>query len=337
MIQFFTFNEYGIVFGVYSSFLALGSGINTWITYRIYSWLNIKYALALPLIIAPFVAIPLFILIVFKSTGQMSKSENKNPSEKQELLGPKQENDKFRFSLIKELFALRYKYICLWLLLLGFVIWDGSSQATVNIFVSFVHNMFGLSYEIATVIGLYGYFINIAAYLLAGVITSRIGRKVELLIFADIMGIVGGIIYGWINDYEYGLNVFWAYFGVTSFRISLGFTYPIVWASIPLLVGEKLKGTAYGVSASMRFLVISISYLIVGVLTEEEEGGDKYTIVQIYVVLLMVLSMAIYMVLYYLDVKHNDGVLKKITNIKLGNHEIDDQQQDISLHKLSST
>eukprot|EP01084_Bolivina_argentea_P227949 385074_1 len=80
MIQFFKHSEYGIVFGVYSSFLALGSGVNTWITYRIYLWFNIKYAMAIPLIISPFTAIPLFILMcVYKSMKiKSSQTDNEN-------------------------------------------------------------------------------------------------------------------------------------------------------------------------------------------------------------------------------------------------------------------
>ena len=119
------------------------------------------------------------------------------------------------------------------------------------------------------------------------------------------MGIISGYILGWLR---YGIVM--ALIGSILSSISFGFTYPVVWAAISVLVDETVKGTAYGFATAIRFGGIAISYVIVGVLTKEEDSETKYINAQIYMVLLIVLSMMFYILLYIMDIKCNNSILK---------------------------
>ena len=122
----------------------------------------------------------------------------------------------------------------------AFVIYCGAVQSSLNIGVSFIHHMFGYSYDYATTIAVFSTAIQVIAYLFSGNFTTHFGNKCEILLLSCVIGFCGGYIYGWIND-----NDFWAWFGASLNGISIGFSYPIVWAAIPTLVIDRVKGTAY--------------------------------------------------------------------------------------------
>eukprot|EP01084_Bolivina_argentea_P131593 232251_1 len=303
-IEFFPTHEYASVFAIYLAFVSFGGGLNVFISYRIYEWFNINYSMAFPLALAPFIFTPLCAVMFIEKAYYKKKMNKITDQEYNQLVTPKThvENDN-KFSLWDiKLFS---KYF--WILLAAFVVWCGSIQSSLNIGISFLHHMFGYSYSFATTIATIGTGIQVIAYLLGGKITTVFGRKCEMLLFASICSFIAGYIYGWVNN-----HIFWAFFGQFMFSISLGFTYPVVWASIPLLVIDRIKGTAFGFATAIRFFTIGICYVGVGFLTNEEDGNTKYIDVQIFVLGLIAISTMIYLLLYYMDNKYNNGCLRKV-------------------------
>ena len=67
VIHFFQTREYGIVFGVYLAFISFGNGLNSFVSFQIYQWFDIKHSMAIPLVVAPIVSIPLFIVMFIES------------------------------------------------------------------------------------------------------------------------------------------------------------------------------------------------------------------------------------------------------------------------------
>ena len=335
-IEFFASNEYGIVFGIYLAFVSFGGGLNTFLSYRMYKWFNdnLVFSLLTPLFMAPLVCIPLFLLMFIEKTGILSRmvgiDENKDNEDTKLMLDNNKdtntsirENNRFRFSDIKQ-FSKYY-----WLLVIGVVLWAGAAQSALNIAISFIHHMFGYSYEFATWVGLFGTSINVITYLISGTMTAKIGKRMEFLLIANAVGFGGQYIYGWINT-----SLFWAFFGAILKGTSIGFTYPVMWACISLLVEDKLRGTAFGFATAMRFGTIAVCYIITGILTKEEDGGEKYIDVQVFLLCLIAASTVFYVILYYMDIKWNNRILQRV-HAKKEAEEIGVRKEgDLSMAKI---
>eukprot|EP01084_Bolivina_argentea_P284680 487970_1 len=306
-IEFFNSNEYAIVFGIYLSAASFGAAINNFITYRMYTWFDdIFYAISFPLMVAPITCFPLFMVMFVEKIyyNKLSKPNQDRELTKLIVTDHDQQDskeNKFQLSDIKGFSR------CFWILLLGFIIWSGQAAASRNIAISFIHHMFQYSYDFATIVGVFERGLGIIIYLFAGKLAAKIGRKCEILLFANMCGFIGEYIYGWIHG-----HIFWVFCGGALRSMQNGFTYPIVWAALPILVVDKVKGTAFGFATASRFACIGTCYVFVGILTESEDGPGKYTKVQIFLLSFIVVSTIIYIVLYYMDIKYNDGILKKV-------------------------
>eukprot|EP01084_Bolivina_argentea_P028331 52676_1 len=332
-IQFFNKREYGIVFGVYLAFISLGTGINTIMSYQIYLWFGIVYSIAIALIIAPFLAIPLFTLMYLETYKWKTNHCNKNKMETEStklIETPTDSNKNTKKFKLKHIKTLSIYY---WILLTGFVIWCGAAQASLNIAVSFLRHMFDVSYSFATTMSLFTNSITVISYLLSGFLSSKLGKLTDMLLFANIVGFVGHYIYGWINN-----HIFWAFFGGALRSMSLGFTYPVVWAGVSLLVDTNVRGTAYGFATSIRFGVIAVSYVMVGILTNDsQDGKSKYIKVQFYIVMLVIVSSIFYIILFILDIKYNNSVLRILHSNENEKSEGTEKEKDvdISMQKMS--
>ena len=141
--------------------------------------------------------------------------------------------------------------------------------------------------------------------MLSGLISLKIVRKVDMLICGSITAIIGIYIYGWLT---YGTIM--ALIGALFSSLSYGLTFPVIHSAIPILVDDTTKGTAYGVVAAMSSGTLAISYFIVGMLTNDVDGEIKYINVRVYLLILLILSMLIYMLLYIMDIKCNNSILK---------------------------
>ena len=334
-IEFFSSNEYGIVFAIWNAFSSIGNAINNYTSYRMYAWFgSIIYSLLLPLFIAPLVCIPLCLLMTSEQTGVLSKmmgiypQSNSNTEDTKLMIEPitnkpEQSQNKFKLSDIKE-----FK-IYFWILLTGFALWCGATQSSININISFIHHMFGFSYELATWIGLYQTGNSFILYMVSGIGTAKIGRRMEFLLTASVTGFIGQYIFGWINT-----SITWAFIGTTLKSMSIAFTYPVFWACIPLLCDEKVRGTAFGFATAIRFGTIAICYVIVGALTKEEDGGDKYIDVQLFILVLIVISSLFYIILYIMDIKWNNRILQKI-DAKEEEESVVRKEGDLSMAKIS--
>ena len=302
VIHFFEPREYGIVFGVYLAFISCGNGLNSFFSYKVYQWFDLTHSVAIPLVVAPLVSMPLFIAM-FLETYYWSNDRGAGDSESTHLITTNRDPQRQRFNL-KQIRSLPLPF---WMLLSGFVIWCGAAQVALNISVSFLHHTFGVSYAFATTMGFLTAALTVGAYISSGVLSSRFGHIVEMLIFADITGLCGHYIFGWING-----NIAWLFVGATLQSLSFGFTYPTVWAAIPLLVEDNVKGTAYGFATAIRFGTIAVSYVVAGVLTDPDDGKRKYIDVQLMLVLLVAVSMVFYVSLWIFDIQCNGSTLGKI-------------------------
>ena len=131
-----------------------------------------------------------------------------------------------------------------------------------------------------------------------------------MLICASISAIISIYIYGWLR---YGITM--ALIAELFSSLAYGLTIPVVYSVIPILVDDTTKGAAYGVCSAGASVTLAISYFIVGILTNEVDGEIKYIYVRLYLLILIVLSMLFYILLYIMDIKCNNSILKlKSTN-----------------------
>ena len=111
-IKFFNQNEYGILFGMYLAFISFGGGANTFISYRIYVWLDIVYSMSFPLVVAPFVSIPLFVLMfvekIYYTPKTNATTESKQLIDTKTRKDPVIDANKFRLSDIKVCYIYIY-------------------------------------------------------------------------------------------------------------------------------------------------------------------------------------------------------------------------------------
>eukprot|EP01084_Bolivina_argentea_P233510 393289_1 len=305
VIKFFKTNEYSIVFGIYMGFVTAGTSLTTISTFQLYKQFGIQYALSSPLMVAPFVLTPLFIFMFIEKYKSSQLAKKSNATESVTLIEGNTKNstqqNKFKLSDMKTL------PVAYWILLFGFIIWSGESQASSNIAVSFITHMFSASYQTSTFIRTYGLVLVSFFYLCTGIITLKYGRKMEMLLFAVFCAIIKNYINGWINN-----NIFYAFVSGTFGALAAGFTYPVVWAAISLLVNENVRGTAFGLATSTRFGVIAIFYVIVGILTRDEDGNKKYIDVQIFLIGADIISVIFYSISMFVDIKYNHSVLRKV-------------------------
>eukprot|EP01084_Bolivina_argentea_P192439 330355_1 len=300
VLQFFNTNEYGIIFGIYIAAQAIGGGTNTYISYQIYELFGLTYSLAIPLIITPFSIVAILTLMFYE---KYKLTNNSSESTKLIIEDEQKKTDGFKLSDMKQ-FTIYF-----WILMSGSIFFAGGYQSGLNIGISFIHSMFGFDYQFATIIATFGTVISTCSYLLSGSLSSKFGRRIEMLLISNICLIVGHYIYGWIN-----YNAFWAFFGQFLIRVAAGFNFPIVWSSFPLLVSDDVRGTAFGFVVSFRFLVIGICYIIVGILTDDYD--PKYIKVQYFIIGAIVISTIFYIISMYLDVKYNNSVLRKVETKK---------------------
>ena len=151
VIEFFNRNEFALAFGVFVAFGGFGTGLNTLIGYQTYEAHGIVFAISLPLIIGSCVCLPLFGLMYYErywfteskeleTKGLIETSHNDTNNQ----------NRKFR---LKDVVRLNRYY---WVLLAGFTLWTASAGSFLNISVSYVHHMFGLSYDLSSTLGFIG-------------------------------------------------------------------------------------------------------------------------------------------------------------------------------------
>jgi len=230
---------------------------------------------------------------------------------------------KFKFSDVKH-----FPYL-FWVLITGFVLFDGMDTSGLNIGISRMHHMFGISYETVTFIRTFGSVVSILSYVFGGVVVRRYGHITELLIVSTLGSVVANFVHGWVND-----HIAWI-FVAQLLGAPAKMSYPVVWTAIPLLVGPKVQGTAFGIATASRFAIVAVCLVVVGLLTREEDGDTKYVLVQVFLMGLGLAATMIYVLVRFLDIKYNDALLRSANQKPTGRTKSIAQDADISMQKVT--
>eukprot|EP01084_Bolivina_argentea_P012785 23939_1 len=294
--------KHGVIFGIINATAALSSAANNIFIYQIYKLVNsIQITFLIQVIIIVCVSIPLFVYIFYnKQKESISSSE----SDTTNLLKPETKN-KFYVSDIKSL-SLYY-----WMLLLSYCFLEVSVQSFSNIGVSFYHHMYGYSYSLSSILASTPTFVAVIGMPLFGYITDKYGMKCRFMICSGMIMIIVHWSLGWLH-----IDIILTVITLFLFGVAVSMLYPVIWSAIPIVVNANIIATALGVITSFRFVCLAIGYILVGVLTQPNDGNGKYENVQYFEMCTALLSVIFAILLFKLDQKNGNKLYYPTNSIK---------------------
>ena len=122
-------------------------------------------------------------------------------------------------------------------------------------------------------------------YLVAAVITpmigfvaDKIGCRCQSLLIATIILTLSHYNLGWLTPSDLGLSEVQQDIIPLVGLVGLGLGYSVfcavIWPSFAIVIPDKLIGTGYGIPTSAYNLVLGLFFLLVGVLTKDDENLD---------------------------------------------------------------
>lgn len=109
-----------------------------------------------------------------------------------------------------------------------------------------------------------------------------------------------------------------------------------IWGSIPLVVPESAVGTAYGITSAIQNIGLTVAPTFVGYIKDRTLQIDHgFFWVHAFFVSINILGFILNVMLYYIDIYHNDRVLDTIKNadtkaIKKDEHELTEESEPLT-------
>jgi len=248
--KWFMGKELALALGATLCVARLGSSLNSFFAPKIYYWSNALYA---PLLVGVILCIFSFLI------GLGLNYLDKKADEQEGINGKEEENvEQVKLSDLKALNLLFYL-----LLFNGFFLYGGFYGLNNNLNDLMVQR-FGFTPDTA---GNYIPIIYICAAVFIPMIGAYIdhrGKRALLMIFACILFVVDHLITALLPTSEPGQ----ANYAMVGILFGVGMFYAsyaaIFWPCIPLVVPEKVQGTAFGLVFSSQNLMLTVIPLIVG-------------------------------------------------------------------------
>lgn len=248
--KWFMGKELALALGACLCVARLGSSLNSFFAPKIYAWTNALYA---PLLVG--VVLCIFSFLIGLGLNYLDKKAD----EQEGITGKEEENvEQIKLSDLKALNLLFYL-----LLFNGFFLYGGFYGLNNNLNDLMVQR-FGFTPDSA---GNYIPIIYICAAVFIPMIGAYIdhrGKRALLMIFACLLFVIDHLITALLPNSppgETNYAMVGILFGVGMFYASYA---AIFWPCVPLVVPEKVQGTAFGIVFSSQNLMLTIIPLIVG-------------------------------------------------------------------------
>ena len=325
----FPLDRYGIAIGIFEGIILIWSALNNVVMLEIYVVFDsIPNTLLMPAIIYPTVSIPLLTYLLYQiccvNRDHDQHQEYNDGDELKEVeftvlssemetsrLISTAENDnipkKFHLADIKS-FGLIH-----WSLFLAGGTFGTALTSFMNIQISFFYHTYGYEYSLATQLGMIGSIAAIISMVLFGYITDKYGHKCKLILLSCLLASTAHYLYGWVH-----INLVVTILSVIIFNVALGIGSCVLTTAVALVVDANKLGTGYGIYYSLLFTSNAIGYIIVGLLTideeheEDDEDIKEYRNVSYFLMLLPAVSATCICIVWYLDVTSGKHKLERI-------------------------
>jgi len=301
--KWFLGKELAFALGAALCIARLGSSFNSFFSPKIYDWTGEIYA---PLLVGAILCI--FSFVVGLGLAYLDKKAD----EQEGIDETKQEpGEQISWKDVKKLTLLFYL-----LLFNGFFLYGGFYGLNNNLNDLMVQR-FGFSPSNA------GNFIPII-YICAAVLIPMIGiyidnngKRALLMIFSCLLFVIDHLVIAFLPDAEPGspnYAMVAVLFGVGLFYATYAAIY---WPCVPLVVEEKVTGTAFGIVFCLQNLMLTIIPLIIGGIhdaTIEFHRGYFWT--EIMLAGLALAGMLLTIWIYFVDLKTGQKLHKAITDAK---------------------
>jgi nitrate/nitrite transporter NarK len=300
--KWFMGKELALALGATLCVARLGSSLNSFFAPKIYYWTNALYA---PLLVGAVLC--LFSFLIGLGLNYLDKK-----ADEQEGITGKQEGENVEQVKLSDLKNLNLIFYLL--LFNGFFLYGGFYGLNNNLNDLMVQR-FGFTPDTA---GNYIPIIYICAAVfipLIGAYIDHKGKRALLMIFACILFVFDHLVTALLptsNPGQVNYAMVGILFGVGMFYASYA---AIFWPCIPIVVPEKVQGTAFGIVFSSQNLMLTIIPLIIGAIhdaTEEVKKGYFWTEITLAVLALIGLFLTIW--IYIEDLKTDKKLDKPCTD-----------------------
>eukprot|EP01084_Bolivina_argentea_P019533 36304_1 len=176
------------------------------------------------------------------------------------------DDEKFKLSDIKE-FDLVF-----WLLVLNCGLIYGVVLSFMNIGSDYLQTHYGYSHRKGNTLLMIPYIVGAILTPFLGYISDKIGKRAYLLLISTTMLICTH----YLLTFGPTTSTYFAIISLVCLGISYSVFCAVIWPSFALVVPERLIGTGYGIPCVFYNTILSLFYLLVGVLTNTGDPNGKY-------------------------------------------------------------
>ena len=188
-----------------------------------------------------------------------------------------------------------------WLLVINCGLIYGVVLSFMNIGSDYLQTHYGYNHKLGNTLLMLPYIVSAIITPIFGYISDKIGKRCYLLLISTIMLIITHFIFIFISTAI-------MYFSIIA-MICLGISYSIfcavIWPSFALVVPDKLIGTGYGIPCVFYNCILSIFYILVGILTntgnKNKSNKNYYQNVEIFLFSLSIFSTLTVILLIIID------------------------------------
>ena len=186
-----------------------------------------------------------------------------------------------------------------WTLLVNCGLIYGCITPWMNVGADYLQKTFGFDHASANQLLMVPYITGGLFTPTFGYISDRVGGRTQLLLLSTACLLGAHYILGWshtTSTYE-----------VVAALCLLGMAFSlfcaVIWPAFAVVVKPQLLGTAYGIPTSFYNAMVSVDYVLVGVLTDKGDGSDKYKKVELFLIGMSLISVAAVLVLCVADAR----------------------------------
>ena len=190
------------------------------------------------------------------------------------------EGAQFKWSDIKQ-FDVVY-----WLLLVNCGLIYGCITPWMNVGADFLQKTFGYGHSRSNQLLMVPYICGGIFTPTLGYISDKIGKRTQLLFLSTLCLIGAHYILGWSHTTSIELVIV----ALALLGMAFALFCAVIWPSFALVVEERYLGTGYGIPTSFYNLMVTIDYLVVGAVTRDGDGEDKYLMVEYFLMGMSMLS-----------------------------------------------
>ncbi|EGR34415.1 major facilitator superfamily domain protein [Ichthyophthirius multifiliis] len=309
--QWFKGKEISLALGLNISIARLGSVIGSFLFPALY---NINKDLFSPLLVGAIFCV--FSWLCGCVLNFLDKKADQQEGKQQVKIS---DQDRIKLSDFKEL------NIQFWLLCISCVFTYMCFFPFMQFVQGQISDQFGLSSDKASNLMSLPYLIAAGCTPFAGLLVDKVGKRGLLLIITSVLMITSHLtmlIMPQCGNGDPNCQQYTFLFPLVLFGIFYSFYAAVLWPCIPLVVPEKIVGTAFGITNSLQNGGLALGPIIVGLIIDHTKHKmNEYFWMEIFFIIFGGLCLIINITIYWIDIKGN-----KVLDLAFKETTEDDEQ-----------